>query len=705
MRHLGQFVVRHRRAVLVFWFLVAITGVAMVGNITSRLSSSNSLPGLPSYAASQEILHIYGTGGDNPPVVMVLELPAGQRAETPAGLAEINAALAPLSRDKTLRVLSYANTGDSPLLAEAGRSAAVLVFGGNNEPTSYTLAAAVRARAPAGMTVAATNYDDLANGSQSKGLGVLAETFVGAIGALVVLSIVFGSLLALVPLAVAMVSIMGTFLLIGAVTTVAPVSALVEYLIALIGLGIAIDYSLLVVTRWREERGRGLANHDAVAAAVATAGRTVAFSGVTVGTGLLALIVLPIPFLRSLGYAGILIPLVSIVVATTMLPALLATIGPRLDWPHRRAAPSARPSGAWAAWARGVVRHRVLAAVFALVVLGGLLGVAAGMRVGSALPASLSTSGPAAAGLTTLEQDGFPAGMLNPVEVLVPSGESASSVAHQLGELAGSYTAVAPAGPSWDRAGTALVDLVPVTATTAPGNTAVLGTVRSRLGEIAPRAAATGAGLIEIDVVHALYGRSDIILGLVALITLVILAISFRSLVLPVKALLLNILSVGATMGLLVLVWQRGFGSHLLWGIPATGAVIDFIPLIVFAFLFGLSMDYEVFVVSRIRESHDAGQQTDDAIVSGVAHTGRLVTSAALVLVLAFAALSSAPNVSLKMFATALAAGIGLDATIVRALLLPAVVSMLGERAWWSPTPRTRAEPTSDEPELAGALK
>ncbi len=711
MGRLGQSVVRHRRAVLVFWFLVAIAGVAMVGNITSSLSSSNSLPGLPSYAASQEILHIYGTGGDNAPTVMVLELPSGQRAETTAGRAEINAALAPLTSNNTLRVLSYANTGDRRLLAEGGRSAAVLVFGNNNEPTSYTLGAAVRARAPAGMTVAATNYDDLANGSQSKGLGVLAETIVGAIGALIVLAVVFGSLLALVPLAIAFVSIMGTFLLIGAVTTVAPVSVLVNYLIALIGLGIAIDYSLLVVTRWREERGRGLANHEAVAAAVATAGRTVAFSGVTVGTGLLALVVLPIPFLRSLGYAGILIPLVSVVVATTLLPALLATIGPRLDWPHRRSAPSAHPSGAWAAWARGVVRHRVLAAFLALLVLGGLLGVASGIRVGSALPGSLSTSGPAAAGLATLEHDGFPAGMLNPVEVLVPSGESATSVARQLGGLPGAYTAVAPTGHGWERSGTALVDLVPVTVTTAPGNTALLDSVRSRLGAVAPRALVTGGGFIEIDILHALYGRSPIILGLVALITLVILAISFRSLVLPVKALFLNILSVGATMGILVLVWQRGVGSHLVWGIPATGAIIDFIPLMVFPFLFGLSMDYEVFVVSRIRECHDAGQQTDDAVVSGVAHTGRLVTSAALVLVLAFAALASGPDVPLKMFATALAAGILLDATIVRAVLLPAVVSLLGERAWWWPAQRTRAAGAalaasrSDEPELVGTLK
>jgi RND superfamily putative drug exporter len=138
-------------------------------------------------------------------------------------------------------------------------------------------------------------------------------------------------------------------------------------------------------------------------------------------------------------------------------------------------------------------------------------------------------------------------------------------------------------------------------------------------------------------------------------------------------------------MGVLVLVWQWGLGSQLVWGIPATGAVIDFVPLMVFAFLFGLSMDYEVFIVSRMREAHDAGASTDDAVVTGTAHTGRLVTSAALVLVLAFAALAASPNVSLKMFATGLGAGILLDATVVRALLLPALVSFLGDRAWWSP--------------------
>jgi RND superfamily putative drug exporter len=229
------------------------------------------------------------------------------------------------------------------------------------------------------------------------------------------------------------------------------------------------------------------------------------------------------------------------------------------------------------------------------------------------------------------------------------------------------------------------VDIVPRSATTAPGNDGFLLATRSRLADIAPRAGATGSGLVELDVVHAFYSRSVLIGALVGLVTLLVLTMAFGSIVLALKALLLNGLSVAAIMGVLVLVWQKGFGSHLLWGIPATGAVVDFVPLMVFAFLFGLSMDYEVFIVSRMREAHDAGSPTDEAVVTGIARTGRLVTSAALVLVLAFAALAASPSVPLKMFATGLGAGILLDATVVRGLLMPALVSLLGDRCWWRP--------------------
>ena len=189
--------------------------------------------------------------------------------------------------------------------------------------------------------------------------------------------------------------------------------------------------------------------------------------------------------------------------------------------------------------------------------------------------------------------------------------------------------------------------------------------------------------------VRAFYARFPLIIAIVALITFGALARAFRAPLIAVKALVLNLLSVGAAYGAVVLIWQQGHGSHAIWGIPATGVVIDFVPLMLFAFLFGLSMDYEVFILSRIKEAHDQGATTDEAIVQGLGRTGGLVTSAALILFLAFAALAAGPEVPIKVFATGMAIGILLDATIIRALLVPAVLSLLGDRIWW--TPRTDA--------------
>ncbi len=202
--------------------------------------------------------------------------------------------------------------------------------------------------------------------------------------------------------------------------------------------------------------------------------------------------------------------------------------------------------------------------------------------------------------------------------------------------------------------------------------------------------------------VAALYSRFPAILGLVAALSLLLLMRAFRSVVLSVKALVLNVLSVGASYGALVLIWQHGYGSKAIWGIPATGVIVDFVPLMVFAFQFGLSMDYEVFIVSRIREEYDTGKTTDNAAAAGIARTGRLVTSAALILFLAFAALAAGPQTSIKIFATGLGVGILLDATVVRALLLPALISLFGSWNWWLPRPIARLMRCPPGPERRG---
>ena len=697
---LADLVLRHRRLVAIFWLAVTATGVLCAGPVTGRFSSAQELPGLPSYQAAEAVQHAYGIG-DNPPVAVVVTLPAGQPASSPAGRDDLARILRPLSADRSLHVVSYLSGRDRKLVSGNSRTTLALVYGGASQPTSATLTSRMRASAPPGAVIRATSLNDLADGGSSgTGLGVLAEGLAGGVAALLVLAVVFGSLLALVPLAIAVVSILATFLLLGAVSLAAPVSNLVEFLVALIGLGVAIDYSLLVITRWREERARGLGNEDAVARAMSTAGRSVAFSGLVVATGLLALVLLPIPFLRSLGYAGMFIPLVSVAVALTLLPALLAGVGHRLDRKRRRR-PAVGAGRRWQAWTRLVIRHRVLAAVAGLAILGTLLGFATRLSVGETQPSSLAAAGPAYDGLLALRQAGFPEGVLAPIEIAVPDA-AAGALASDLAGLPGVYATIVPPGAQWHRAAHAFLQVLPAGPTSSPGGSATLADVRIRAARISPQALITGDGPLEAGFVSGLYGRFPLILGLVALVSLLLLTGAFRSVVLPVKALALNVLSVGASYGALVLIWQYGYGSKAIWGIPATGVIVEFVPLMVFAFQFGLSMDYEVFIVSRIREAHDTGLATDDAAIEGVARTGRLVTSAALILFLAFAALAAGPQTSIKIFATGLGVGILLDATIVRALLLPALISLLGQRNWWLPRPIARLMGQPPTPARAG---
>ncbi len=256
------------------------------------------------------------------------------------------------------------------------------------------------------MPLRVTGYDALydSSGEADDGPGVLLEALIGGFGALIVLIFVFGSALALVPLGMAICSVLTSFLLLWGLTTITEVSPIVQFLVALIGLGVSIDYALLVVVRWREELEKGKSNEDAVTAAMATAGRAVVFSGTTVAVGLFALIVLPLPFLRSVGYGGMLIPLVATTVAITLLPVVLATIGPKLD--KRRIRRRDRSHAFWERWSKGVVKHRVVALFTALAILGALLVAATNLHLGNADPDTIAKAGPAKEALQELERLG-----------------------------------------------------------------------------------------------------------------------------------------------------------------------------------------------------------------------------------------------------------------------------------------------------------
>jgi putative drug exporter of the RND superfamily len=692
---LTRWVLAHKRTVVLSWLVLTVAGIAVAGPAADALTPGYSVPGKEGWETNVAVAARYGdTGGITSPLVPVVTLPEGKTVDATGVRAEL-AVIDDRLREALpgSRIASFASTGDRTFVSEEGQTTFALAYpppDPNSQWGEAPQAAKAASRALAGVTVAGepvrlTGIDALMedSGADNAGTSVLVETLIGGFGALLVLIFVFASFLALVPMLMAFVSIMTCFVPLLLLTKTTDVSPVVQFLIALIGLGVAIDYSLLVVSRWREERAHGASEEAAVQKAMETAGHAVVFSGITVAIGLLALVALPIPFLRSMGYGGMLIPLVSVAVAITLLPVVLAKLGARLDWPHRRT--DATASRLWTRWAEGIARHRWIAAGAGLAVLAALMIAATDIRLGVHDADTLAKSGAAKEGLSALEDAGIGEGALLPHEILIEGDTDPKRVAERLRTLDGIHGAVAPDGPGWRRDGTALVDVVPIADSGTNEGDAVLASVRDTAHAIGPDVRVGGQPASTADFIDAVYGSFPLMIALIALTTFILLARAFRSLLLPVKAILLNILSVAAAWGALVLVWQKGYGSDLIWNIEATGSIPSWIPVLAFAFLYGLSMDYEVFILSRMREEYDRSGSTETAVIRGIGRTGRLVTSAALILFLAFTALASGPGSELKMVATALAIGILLDATVIRALIVPAVIALMGRWNWWLP--------------------
>ena len=287
-----------------------------------------------------------------------------------------------------------------------------------------------------------------------------------------------------------------------------------------------------------------------------------------------------------------------------------------------------------------------------------------------------------------LEDAGVGEGALLPHEILIEGDTDPGQVASAVAGVEGIHGAVAPDSPHWRRDGTAIVEAIPIPDSGSGEGEATLQGVRQAAHDTGPDVRVGGQPAGNADFIDAVYGSFPLMIALITITTFILLARAFRSLLLPAKAIVLNILSVAAAWGVLVLVWQHGYGSELIWGIEATGSIPSWMPLMIFAFLFGLSMDYEVFILSRMREEYDRTGSTEQAVITGIGRTGRLVTSAALILFLTFVAMGSSPGTDLKMFATGLGAGILLDATIIRALIVPAVMSLMGSGTGGCPSSR-----------------
>jgi putative drug exporter of the RND superfamily len=390
-----------------------------------------------------------------------------------------------------------------------------------------------------------------------------------------------------------------------------------------------------------------------------------------------------LPFLRSMGYGGMLIPLVSTLVAITLLPVTLAKVGHRLDWPHRRTDDKA--SRAWTRWAEAVTRRRWIAAAAGMAVVLALVFAATDLQLGASDADTVAKSGDAYEGLVALEDAGVGEGALLPHEILVERGTDTGAVASAVAEVDGIHGAVVPGGDQWRSGDTSIVEAIPVPDSGSSEGESTLDGVRNAAHAVGPGVRVGGQPASNADFIDAVYGSFPLMIALITITTFILLARAFRSLLLPAKAILLNVLSVAAAWGVLVLVWQHGYGSELIWDVEATGSIPSWMPLMIFAFLFGLSMDYEVFILARMREEYDRTGSTHQAVVTGLGRTGRLVTSAALILFLTFVAMASSPGTDLKMFATGLGAGILLDATIIRALIVPAVIALMGRWNWWLP--------------------
>jgi putative drug exporter of the RND superfamily len=685
---LAHLIVRRRKAVIAVWIVLTLFGAFSAQKVSNRWYQSFSIPGYSAYETNQRTLKTFGTG-EQAPLVAVFHANGDVTAAAGAERAvEAAAKVNPGSRTS-----SYWSTGSRAYVSKDGHTAFAEIYppGTPNFSSSVHIdqvRAALKKATPAGVTASLTGRDALeaASSGGGKGPSVLTEGLIGGGGALVILFFVFGTLPAvLMPIAVAIAAILNTFSLVWALTYLTNVSIIVQFLIALVGLGVAIDYALLMIFRFRDELREGEDVETALVQTMTHAGRSVIVSGSTVAVGLVSMIVLPLPFIRSIGIGGMLIPAVSVIAAITLLPALLAVLGTRINslrlLPKRLVDQGHPEDGPWGRWAALVMRRPWAVAAAGLAVVGVLVFFGVQLNPSEAQAKDMPGSGDAIAGRAALASAGISPGVIKPFDVLVRDGKTAPIVS-RLDKVDGIVAAVAP--PQWHEDGSAIVEAFPaIDGSSSHIQSVVTGAHRALDGT---DASLGGVPAEDRDFVHAVYGNFPYVLGLVILLTVLLLMRAFRSLVLPIKAAVLNLVSLGAAFGIIVFIFQKGHGSDAIWGVPATQSIIPWIPLMIFAFLFGLSMDYEVFMLTRMREAYDETGDTPRAIALGLARTGKLVTSAAAILMFAFFVLSMSPGTDIKQFGIGLAAGIIFDATVIRALLVPALMRILGSWNWWLPS-------------------
>ena len=688
------------RRVFGVWGLAMLAALALAGTSLHGLSSSYHAVGQPESAKAASLIARAFPGslhpaGDASDVVIVHS--ARYSAAEPA----FHAFVADLVRairatGKASGVVSYlagapslvSADGHATLIELSSASAAdvkpiVAVVEGFS---SVAFAASITGNYPAQNDFSKLSQTDLENGELAFGLPA----------ALVVLVLVFGAVVAgFVPVVMALISILVGLGIVAVLSLVFGLSVFIVNMLSGMGLALGIDYSLFIISRFREERARGLAKTDAIACAGATASRAVLFSGSTFVIAMFGMLFVPTQILRSLAAGAIVVGLVSVVCALTLLPALLAVLGDRVNalrvplLARNLGRTEAAEGRMWRAIVDRVLRRPLVSLTIAAALMIAAATPIFGLHVGASGVSSLPSSLPSKQGYTALQRY-FPSQSTYPAQVVVEGGGTAarsdlSSLRARLANDPRFGRGALVISPTQD------VTLLSVPVRGDPSSRQAVAAVRALRDMLPAALAGTGATAYvggdaaqNADYFDAVTTPTPAVLAFVLGLSFVVLLVAFRSLVIAMVSIVLNLLSVGVAYGLLTLVFLHGLGATL-FGFQQTHAIEAWVPLFLFSVLFGLSMDYQVFLLSRIKEHHDRSLETSAAVASGVATTARIITGAALIIIVVFIGFARGHLVMFQQMGFGVAVALLLDATVIRVVILPSVMRLLGERAWYLP--------------------
>jgi putative drug exporter of the RND superfamily len=703
MRRLGNWCTTHRRAVILIWIAAVIVIGFAAGSAGSAFSNNFELPSSDSQRALDLLKHRFpAQSGDSAQIVYK----APQGVESAAVRRRMQAVFAKVEQVPHVSGVSdpYTSPGAAAISKDGEIAYATVQFNKTTndlpKPDIQRVIDTAQAAAMPGLQVELGGQPiELIRQSQGD-----TSFAIGLLAAIVILLFTFGSVVAMgLPVLTALFALGAGLSLVTLGTHVLDTAEFAPQLAAMIGLGVGIDYALFILTRFRSGLDDGLEPREASVLAVDTAGRAVLFAGLTVIISLLGMLLLGVTFLYGVAVAAAIAVLMTMIASLTLLPALLAIAGRRVDRLRIPGLGKRRTgnleASRWYRWSRQIQRHPVAA----MLLSGGLLLVLCiptlSLRLGS------SDAGSDPAGSTTrnaydLLAEGFGAGFNGPFQVvadLPKSGDDAAlaTLSREIAAQPG-VAAVTPStlNPAKD---TAVIQVYPTTSPQSEATTQLLDRLRSDV--VPPVERSTGAnvyigGITAVfeDFGNALTQKLPLFIGVVVLLSALLLMAVFRSLLVPLKAMVMNLLSIGAAFGIVVAVFQWGWLASLI-GVDRTGPIESFLPVFLFAIVFGLSMDYEVFLMSRIHEEWEGSHEASRSVTRGLALTGRVITAAAAIMVTVFASFMLGDDRVIKLFGLGLSAAVLIDAVVIRSVLVPALMQLFGARAWWLPAWLSRSLP------------